>query len=92
MSDSSRPSGLDKVFELRTIVAILFGVYAVFCLIWGFLFTTPDEIRRAAGININLMMGVVMLLTSIGFSLWVVLRPVEQERSAEAEGQESPQV
>lgn len=77
MSDSTRPSGLDRLFELRTIVAVLFGVYGVFCVIWGFGFTTADEIRRAAGINMNLMMGVVMLVASAGFSLWVVLRPVE---------------
>ena len=81
MSDDQKPSRLDRVFELRTIIAILFGVYGVFCLIWGFGFTTADEIRRAAGINVNLLMGVVMLLTSVGFSLWVVVRPVELEPS-----------
>lgn len=74
---SDRTSGLDRLFELRTIVAVLFGVYGVFCLIWGFSFTTADQIRRAAGINMNLMMGIVMLVASAGFSLWVILKPVE---------------
>ena len=83
MSDRRRPGGLDTVFELRTIVAILFGVYGVFCLIWGIGFTTEDELRRAAGINVNLWMGILMLLTAVGFSIWVAASPVEQERSSE---------
>ncbi|MFD1720260.1 hypothetical protein [Amnibacterium endophyticum] len=81
MADRPKPHLLDRVFELRTIVAILFGVYGVFCLIWGIGFTTPTEIEHAAGINVNLAMGIVMLVTSIAFSLWVIARPVEQEQT-----------
>lgn len=88
MSDN-RPSGLDRVFELRTIVAILFGVYGVFCVIWGVAFTTAEDVRRAGGFNMNLVMGIVMLVTAALFSLWVVLRPVELEQPTEETEQES---
>jgi drug/metabolite transporter (DMT)-like permease len=87
----NRPSRLDRVFELRTILAILFGVYGVFCVIWGIGFTTSDEIRRAGGFNMNLVMGIVMLVAAVAFSLWVVARPVEQERPSEETEQESTQ-
>ncbi len=79
MSDQRRVHILDRVFELRTIIAILFGVYGVFCTIWGIGFTTAAEIKRAAGFNVNLVMGIVMLLTAVAFSLWVIARPVEQD-------------
>lgn len=88
MSDN-RPSRLDRVFELRTIVAVLFGVYGVFCVIWGIAFTTDDEIRRAGGFNMNLVMGIVMLAAAVGFSLWVIARPIEQERPSEETEQQS---
>lgn len=86
---SSRQSGLDRVFELRTIIAILFGVYGVFCVIWGIGFTTAAEIRRGAGINMNLLMGIVMLVASVGFSLWVVARPVEIEPRKQDESEDA---
>lgn len=88
MSDS-KPSGLDRFFELRTIVAILFGVYGVVCTVWGIGFTGADEIRRAGGFNMNLVMGIVMLVTAALFALWVVVRPVEQAEPSEQAVQES---
>ena len=39
-------------------------------------FTTPAEIAKAAGININLWLGLGMLVLGLVFLLWARLAPV----------------
>lgn len=78
MSDETKVPLLDRLFELRTIVAILFGVYGVFCVIWGIGFTDAEDLRRAAGYNVNLLAGIGMLVASAVFAVWAVLDPIEQ--------------
>ena len=88
MNDQHTPGLLDRVFELRTIVAILFGVYGIFCTIWGIGFTTAEELKKAAGYNVNLIAGIAMIVVAIGFSAWVVIAPVEVETRPAEEGEQ----
>ncbi|GAA4029185.1 hypothetical protein GCM10022247_62800 [Allokutzneria multivorans] len=64
------------LFDLRLIIALLFGVYGVVLTVTGFAFTTAEEIQKAAGININLWAGLGMLVTSAIFVVWARARPV----------------
>ncbi|WP_086819273.1 hypothetical protein [Allokutzneria sp. NRRL B-24872] len=80
------------LFDLRLIIALLFGVYGVVLTITGFAFTTAEEIQKAAGININLWAGLGMLVTSAIFVVWARTRPVvmPSEFADDADGAGEP--
>ena len=85
---------LDRLLELRMITGVLFGVYGVACIVWGIGFTTADELKRAAGINVNLVAGIGMFLVSACFIAWALLKPLTDERSGpdEPAGSDTPSV
>lgn len=76
------PSAASQLFDLRTIIAILFIFYGVSLAIMGLFFTTPIDIAKAGGININLWSGIIMILVAAGFFLWARLRPLAPPSSA----------
>lgn len=68
-------SAASKLFDLRVLIGALFTFYGVALTIYSF-FTTPEEIAKAAGININLWLGLGMLALGLVFLLWARLAPV----------------
>jgi xanthine/uracil/vitamin C permease (AzgA family) len=64
------------LFDLRYILALLFLVYGVVVTIMGIGFTSKAGLDKAAGVNINLWGGLVMLVVGIAFALWAWLRPI----------------
>jgi hypothetical protein len=77
----------DVLFDVRTIIAALFGVYGIVCLIWGLAFEGPTDRARSGNINVNVWMGVAMVLFAAGFAAWAVARPLvppEDRRETEA--------
>lgn len=74
------PSAAAKLFDLRILIGSLFTLYGVI-LIFAGIFDGPAEIRKASGININLWMGIAMLILGLLFLLWwrvlPVLRPAD---------------
>jgi xanthine/uracil/vitamin C permease (AzgA family) len=76
-------SAAAKLFDLRIMIGGLFTLYGVMLIIYSF-FTTVPELEKAAGININLWLGLGMLLLGVVFLLWARLSPVKHlEPSAE---------
>jgi hypothetical protein len=69
-------SGAASLFDLRWILALLFGVYGIVVTVMGIWFTTPAELDKAGGINVNLWTGIPMLVLAVLFALWAQLRPV----------------
>ena len=67
-------SAASKLFDLRFLIGGLFTVYGIMLTIAGF-FTSAAERAKAAGININLWLGVFMLLIGIFFLIWARLSP-----------------
>lgn len=63
------------LFDLRTVIAILFGVYGVLLLIIAWVDTTQAELDKAGGIHLNLWTGIAMLLATAVFLVWVRLSP-----------------
>ncbi|OLF13194.1 hypothetical protein BLA60_06540 [Actinophytocola xinjiangensis] len=63
-------------FDIRLVIALLIGVYGVVLTVMGVAFTPDSEIDRSAGVNINLWAGLGMILVSVAFTLWAVLRPL----------------
>lgn len=69
-------SAAARLFDLRMIIALLFGIYGVVLTIMGLANTTQAEIDQAGGINLNLWSGLAMLLVAGAFMAWVLLRPL----------------
>lgn len=70
------------LFDLRFILAILFGIYGIVVTIMGAGLTSQanlDKTKAADGstININLWSGLVMLVAAIAFAAWAYFRPVK---------------
>ena len=82
MSKQADPSSTPKsaaaqLFDLRVLIGGLFTLYGVVLIIAG-LFATAAEIQKASGININLWMGIAMLIVGLLFLLWWRLNPVQR--------------
>ena len=71
----NHPSAASQLFDLRTVIAVLFGVYGIVLTVMG-LFTGEAELAKAGGININLWSGIGMVLAAAFFLVWVRLRPL----------------
>ena len=67
-------SAASKLFDLRYLIGGLFTVYGIMLTIYGF-FTSPEEKAKAADININLWLGIFMLLIGLFFLIWARLSP-----------------
>jgi cation transport ATPase len=69
---AARAAGL---FDLRTIIGGLLGLYGAVLFLMG-LFASSATRSKAAGININLWAGVVLLIAGAFFLAWTLLRPL----------------
>lgn len=72
----ARPADRASLFDVRMIIALLFGIYGVALTVVGIGFTTHADLDKAGGINVNLWSGVAMLLFAMAFAAWVWLRPL----------------
>lgn len=72
---SGTTSAAAKLFDIRLLIGGLFTFYGVALTVYGF-FTSQAEIDKAAGININLWLGLGMLVLGLLFLLWRRLDPV----------------
>jgi prolipoprotein diacylglyceryltransferase len=64
-----------KLFDLRLLIGALFVVYGIVLFIAGF-FTSDQARSKAAGLNINLWLGVAMFVLGALFLVWARLRPL----------------
>jgi quinol-cytochrome oxidoreductase complex cytochrome b subunit len=63
------------LFDLRSVIALLFVVYGIVLTIYGAVASTPDDVEKSGGIDINLWTGIVMLVVAAFFITWVLVRP-----------------
>ena len=71
-------SAAAKLFDLRVLIGGLFLVYGVMLTVAGF-FTSAKDLAKASQININLWMGLGMLIISAFFLTWWRLRPLRHD-------------
>ena len=64
-----------RLFDLRLIIAFLFGLYGVVLVVIGLGFTSDDDLKKAEGVNINLWAGIAMVVLAAVFAAWATLRP-----------------
>jgi len=74
--EQRRAETLAKLFDLRMFIGSLFVVFGVIVTLDGFL-AGPEEIAKAAGINLSLWTGLIMLALGIYFVAWTLVSPPE---------------
>ena len=76
--DAERARRAANLFDLRRMIGGLFAIYGVILVILG-LGASDAEIDKAAGWNLNLWVGVAMLVTAAIFLAWAFMRPLGEE-------------
>ena len=71
-------SAAAKLFDLRVLIGGLFLVYGIMLTVAGFT-TSDQDLAKASGININLWMGIGMLIIAVFFLTWWRLRPLRRD-------------
>jgi xanthine/uracil/vitamin C permease (AzgA family) len=71
-------SAAARLFDIRLLIGGLFVVYGIMLTIAGF-FTSSSARQKASGININLWLGIGMLVVGLLFLLWRLLNPLRIE-------------
>jgi hypothetical protein len=80
-----------NLFDIRRIIGGLFLLYGLVLLVLGFGASDAD-IRRAHGLNVNLAVGIALLVVACFFVAWALLRPLGrelQEAEADADGSQT---
>jgi xanthine/uracil/vitamin C permease (AzgA family) len=82
--EEARNWRLAKLFDLRSFIGALFVIFGVLVTIPG-LVASKATINKAAGINLGLWVGIIMLVMGLFFLAWVLLKPPAPITTAEAE-------
>jgi hypothetical protein len=80
--DAGRAARAANLFDLRRMIGGLFLVYGVILVILG-IGADDAEIDKAAGWNLNLYVGIAMLVVAALFLIWAFARPLAQQLGAE---------
>ena len=82
--EEARNWRLAKLFDLRSFIGALFVIFGILVTIPG-LTANKAMIDKAAGINLALWIGLIMLIMGVLFLAWVLLRPPPPVTAEEAE-------
>jgi hypothetical protein len=63
------------LFDLRSVIGLLFVVYGIVLTIVGIIGETPEQIAKSGGLALNLWTGLVMLVVGILFYVWAFMKP-----------------
>lgn len=69
-------SAAGKLFDLRVLIGGLFSFYGIVLIVAG-ITASSAELHKAANININLWMGLGMLILGVLFLVWWRVKPLE---------------
>lgn len=83
-AEEARNWRLAKLFDLRSFIGALFVIFGVLVTIAG-LAASQAAINKAAGINLGLWVGLIMLAMGVFFIAWILLKPPAPITTAEAE-------
>jgi xanthine/uracil/vitamin C permease (AzgA family) len=82
--EEARNWRLAKLFDLRSFIGALFVIFGVLVTIQG-IGASHATIEKAAGINLALWEGLIMLVLGVFFIAWILLKPPPPVTAAEAE-------
>ena len=77
-TDDTPKSAAAKLFDIRLLIGGLFTLYGLMLTVAGF-FTSDADRQKASGININLWLGIGMLILGLLFLLWRQVNPIRIE-------------
>ncbi|KHL12080.1 hypothetical protein CLV56_3425 [Mumia flava] len=66
-------------FDIRRIIGLLLGIYGVILTVIGLFFVSDTELDKSDGFNINLVIGIALIVVSAFFFVWARLRPIVVE-------------
>lgn len=76
MTGETEPrSAAGSLFDLRTVIAVLFGVYGVILTVLGLSGDDPEQPAKSGGVDIDLWTGIGMLVVAGILLTWQRLRP-----------------
>lgn len=84
-TDSGREMQAANLFDLRRIIGGLFLVYGTILTVLG-ISPSDADIAKSAGVNVNLLAGLGMLLLGGSFVAWALLRPLSDQLEDQEEG------
>jgi hypothetical protein len=67
-----------NLFDIRRIIGGLFLLYGITLFVLG-LGPSDQDLRRADGVNVNLAVGIMMLVIAALFIAWALWRPLGRE-------------
>jgi len=70
------------LFDIRTFIGSLLGIYGVVLLLVGIFGTSDSDLQKDNGVNINLWVGIGLIVAGAAFEIWKRLRPVQVDESA----------
>jgi hypothetical protein len=78
--DASRERDLRaaNLFDIRRIIGGLFLLYGIVLFVLG-LGASDEDLKRASGVNVNLSVGIGLLIVSSLFIAWALWRPLGRE-------------
>ena len=74
------------LFDIRTIVGSLLGIYGVVLIVVGAINHSAADLQRSGGWNTNLWSGIAMAIAAAAFLIWVRLRPTQVPQRTESAG------
>src|SRR3954469_8348754 len=86
----AREAQVANLFDLRRIIAGLFLLYGVVLTIVG-LGDSDKEIAKSAGVHINLIAGIGMIVLGGLFLVWALARPLGKQLQEEEAKREAAQ-
>jgi hypothetical protein len=81
---------LAKLFDIRTFTGVLFLIFGVLVTLVG-LNASDADIQKAAGLNISLILGLIMLGMGVLFVGWMLLRPPQLLEGHEVTEEDLPE-
>ncbi|MFI7585542.1 hypothetical protein ACIB24_00540 [Spongisporangium articulatum] len=63
-------------FDIRTLIGGLLGLYGVVLTVMGLWFTPAAEKEKVDGSNLNLEVGIGLIVVAGVFITWALLRPI----------------
>ena len=76
-----------NLFDIRRIIGGLFLLYGAVLTVLG-LGASEEDLQRAEGVNVNLGVGVTMLVMAALFIAWALWRPLGRELAEQAASDE----
>jgi drug/metabolite transporter (DMT)-like permease len=80
MSDDRPARHSAGAFDIRIVIAALFGFYGIVLIIMGIVGNSAQESAKTGGVDANLWSGIGVAVVAVVFVVWTRLRPVLIER------------